>query len=127
MTVILIAEDDAHLRRAYRYLLQDLGYQPIAAENGRQALEAVLAHRPALVLIDIAMPVMDGIELARALREREDTATLPLVAVTGVEDAKYAGLSSQLFDRILRKPLIIEELMAVVSTMLKARTPRPST
>lgn len=126
MTVILIAEDDAHLRRAYRYLLQDLGYEPIAAENGRQALEAVLAHRPALVLTDIAMPVMDGIELARALREREDTATLPLVAVTGVEDAKYAGLSSQLFDRILRKPLIIEELMAVVSTMLKARTPRPS-
>lgn len=126
MPVILIAEDDFHLRRAYRYLLLDIGYEPIAAENGRQALEAVLSHRPALVLTDIAMPVMDGIELARALRAREDTATMPIVAVTGVEDAKYAGLSSQLFDRILRKPLIIEELVAVVATMLKARARRPS-
>lgn len=126
MPVILIAEDDFHLRRAYRYLLLDIGYEPIAAENGRQALEAVLSHRPALVLTDIAMPVMDGIELARALRAREDTATMPIVAVTGVEDAKYAGLSSQLFDRILRKPLIIEELVAVVATMLKASAPRSS-
>lgn len=126
MPVILIAEDDFHLRRAYRYLLLDIGYEPIAAENGRQALEAVLSHRPALVLTDIAMPVMDGIELARALRAREDTATMPIVAVTGVEDAKYAGVSSQLFDRILRKPLIIEELVAVVATMLKASAPRSS-
>jgi CheY-like chemotaxis protein len=79
---VLIVEDDADARRMMRRLFEKEGWTVNEAENGRVGLEAVSAHRPGLVLLDLMMPEMDGFEFVEELRKRPDGADLPVVVLT---------------------------------------------
>jgi CheY-like chemotaxis protein len=71
MSTILVVDDDKNLRRLYQSELEAEGYQVILAENGRQALELAASQSPDLVVMDIRMPEMDGLEsMARLLQDR---------------------------------------------------------
>ena len=70
MQKILIAEDDEAIRDLLKLYLESEGYQILSAENGRQALEIVQAQRPALAILDIMMPEINGLDLTRHLREK---------------------------------------------------------
>ena len=77
---ILIAEDDAELRTLFTHVLVRNGYEVTGVDNGKKALDALKAEYYDLAISDIMMPVMDGYELVRALRE--DGMTLPVLMIT---------------------------------------------
>jgi CheY-like chemotaxis protein len=88
------------------------GYQVFEAEDGQEALEMASRHRPSLIVIDLNMPVLDGLETVRSFRERERPGQeIPIVAITaydvpGMEDAALETGCN----RYLRKPLDLSEL-----------------
>jgi CheY-like chemotaxis protein len=79
---ILLVEDAPFLRYAFGRLLRLHGYEVMEANDGREALECVPEFRPQLVVTDLMMPVMDGVELIQRLRADPETARLPIVAIT---------------------------------------------
>ena len=79
---VLLVEDAPFLRYAFGRLLRLHGFEVREATDGREALDCVAEFQPQLVLTDLMMPVMDGIELIRRLHENPDTASLPVVAIT---------------------------------------------
>ena len=120
---ILVAEDDPPTRALIREFVTRAGYRAIEADNGRAALTAVEQEAPDLVLLDVRMPALDGIELTRRLRASPATALLPIILVTGlaeVED-KVAGLDAGATD-FLTKPFAAPELIARVRAALRTKS-----
>ncbi len=85
-TCILVVDGDAGVRLAAGELLREAGYSVVEAENGDQALERFDAEQPALVLIDMALPVMSACRLCEALRGRSAAADLPILVMIGADD-----------------------------------------
>ncbi len=82
---VLVVEDDDSTRTLVRRTLEKEGWAVAEAENGRVALERLSEERPALVLLDLMMPEMDGFEFLEAVRTREETSTIPIVVLTAKE------------------------------------------
>jgi two-component system cell cycle response regulator DivK len=112
---ILVVEDHEKNLKLLRDVLQATGYRTLEASTGGQALTLATEHGPALVLMDIRLPDMDGVEALSLLRMDERTASIPVVAVTAQamegdrERFKEAG-----FDGYLSKPVDIDELLTTV-------------
>ena len=112
---ILVVEDNAKNMKLLRDVLQATGYRTLEASTGGQALTLATEHGPALVLMDIRLPDMDGVEALSRLRMDERTASIPVLAVTAQamegdsERIKEAG-----FDGYLSKPVDIDELLTTV-------------
>lgn len=119
---ILIADDEPNILVTLEYLMQREGYEVTLARDGDEALAAVLAQRPALVLLDVMMPKKSGLEVCQALRA-DDTVkdTLVLMLTAKGRDTDVAkGLGSGA-DAYLTKPFSTKELVAKVRSMLEAR------
>jgi CheY-like chemotaxis protein len=113
VTRILVADDDASVRNILHDALRQDGYEVDAVCNGRQALTAIARSRPALLLVDLDMPELDGPRLVRTLREQTRWGRLPFVVVSGVADAP--AISSKLGAcACLRKPFDLELLLQTV-------------
>ena len=82
MSKILLVEDNERNRKLVRTILEFRGHEVIECEDGAPSLELARAHKPALVLMDIQLPTMDGITALGRLRADPDTASIPVVAVT---------------------------------------------
>ena len=110
---VLGVDDEPDMVDIIELVLRDAGYQTRSASNGKRALEAIEARRPALVLLDMLMPVMDGWECARELRARHGR-SLPIVVVTAAEHvrARTADLG---VDDVLPKPFEVEDLLRLVA------------
>jgi CheY-like chemotaxis protein len=80
--LVLVVEDDPSAREILQRLLEREGWAVATAENGRVALRRVAEQRPALILLDLMMPEMDGFQVVEALREREDWRSIPIVVAT---------------------------------------------
>jgi two-component system, cell cycle response regulator DivK len=113
---ILVVEDNAKNMTLLRDVLRATGYRTLEASTAGQALVLATEHGPALVLLDIRLPDMDGLDVLRRLRMDERTASIPVLAVTAQamkgdsERFKEAG-----FDGYLSKPLDIDEVLATVA------------
>jgi CheY-like chemotaxis protein len=79
---ILVVEDVEDNRELVRLLLESAGYTVVEAHNGQEALDALVTGLPDLVLMDLSLPVIDGWEVTRRLREDARTAALPIIALT---------------------------------------------
>jgi DNA-binding response OmpR family regulator len=120
--LVLIVEDDPETRHLYVDALAHHGFRTDDAHNGFQALEKAFAITPDLVLADIAVPGIDGIELCRRLRADVRTCAVPVLAVTGYEDRDYSGRAKDAgADRILFKPFEPETLIREVRLLVKPR------
>lgn len=108
---ILIVDDDSAIREAERQVLADSGFRVTEARDGDEALRAIDLEPPALVVLDVQMPGVDGPEFARALRKR--LRRVPLVILTGVPDPKKEADRCNA-EAYLRKPFDAEELVRVV-------------
>jgi len=119
---ILVVEDDRATRQFYADALAGGGYLVEQAHNGFQALEKALGFFPHLVITDIAVPGLDGIELCRRLRADPRTSHIPLLAITGHGDRRYpdrARLAGA--DLVLRKPCTAESLLQEARNLLLKR------
>jgi CheY-like chemotaxis protein len=117
---VLVAEDSADTRAVLRRVLASYGYRIVEAADGREAVEAAVRECPDLVVMDLNMPVMDGLAATERIRELKDRCgNVPIVAVTafdtyGMRDAALeAGC-----DAYLLKPLALDELESVVAGLL---------
>ncbi len=82
MPTVLIVEDNERNMRLMRLLLRPHGYDLLEAADGREALATVEQHTPDIILVDIQLPDVDGLEITRRLRQEERFATTPIVALT---------------------------------------------
>ena len=115
-TKVLVVDDNEDAAEVLSQTLQHLGYTVRAAHDGPSALAALAFFQPDVALLDIGLPVMDGYELARRLRDLPELAGLRLVAITGYgqeSDRERAQLAG--FDEHLTKPVSLDQLAAVLS------------
>ena len=80
---ILIVEDDNDSRQMLRFFLEAEGYQIIEAGNGREALKLAVSAQPDLILMDLNMPELNGIDAARQIRQNADLSSIPIIANSG--------------------------------------------
>ena len=118
---ILVADDDVMISTSVRRALVYEGYAVVVAADGAEALEAARDHRPDLVILDVMMPKLDGIEVCRRLRADGDVPVLMLTARDTVAD-RVLGLDSGADDYLV-KPFAYEELLARVRSLLRRREP----
>jgi CheY-like chemotaxis protein len=119
---VLVVDDNADTAHTLGELLEVLGCQVATANDGATALAVAQEHGPELVLLDIGLPVMDGYEVARRLRELPGGADLRLVAVTGYGQQVDREISkSSGFDQHYVKPLVFEQLRQLLSTARRQR------
>jgi len=109
---ILIVEDEYGLAELLRDVLSELGYDVSLAINGRLALQILGERRVDLVLTDVMMPVMDGPELARAMRGHEQHKTIPIVMMTSLPGA--VPPTPDLYEAVLEKPFTPDALLKVL-------------
>ncbi len=117
--VILIVEDEQKNLKLIRDLLQKFGYTTIEATDGKQGVELAKTRRPDLILMDVQMPVMDGLEATRILKADATTKNIPIVVLTSYamkgdkERILEAGCNEY-----LSKPIDIRELLKTVAKYL---------
>ncbi|MGH2621522.1 MAG: HD domain-containing phosphohydrolase [Anaerolineales bacterium] len=119
-STLLIVEDDPAMLVAFRDILEGSGYTVTTAANGKDALRLLQEVKPALILSDIAMPGMDGIELYKAIRERPEGAAVPFIFVTarGTREDIFAAKALGVDDYIT-KPATRTELLTAVRARLQ--------
>lgn len=112
---VLVVEDNEKNMKLFRDILQATGYTALEASSGAQALEIAAESTPALVLMDIQLPDMGGVEALRRLRENERTERIPVLALTA--QAMHGDRERFLaagFDGYFSKPVDVAELMETV-------------
>ena len=114
---ILIVEDEGSLADSVRYNLEREGYVVTVAEDGRQALERFRAESPALVILDLMLPEVSGLDLCRTIRSESD---VPIIMVTAKDSEadKVAGLELGADDYVT-KPFSVRELLSRVRALLR--------
>jgi putative two-component system response regulator len=122
MNKILVVDDEERNLRLMEALLTPLGHEVILALNGEEALEKVREIPPDLILLDVMMPKMDGFELSRRLKGDEETAIIPIIMVTALEEVedRIEALEAGA-DDFLSKPVDKTELKARVQSLLKVK------
>ena len=117
---ILVVEDDAELREILQVEFELEGLTAITATNGSEAVTAARELKPDLILMDIMMPVMDGIEATKIVKSNEETKHIPIIMLTasGNRDDIVAGLEAGAIDYIT-KPFFMPELKARLKSVLQ--------
>lgn len=125
---ILIVDDEPINLQVLRNVLLPQGFAVRSAENGRQALKMIENRTPDLIILDVMMPDMSGLEVARHLRDRHDHLELPIIMVTARSRTRdiIAGLEAGANDYVV-KPFVKDELLARLGTLLEASKARKAT
>jgi DNA-binding response OmpR family regulator len=117
--LVLVADDDVDILSLVGLRLERAGYEVVTAKDGIEALEVVESRTPDIAVVDVMMPRMDGHELVRRLREREDTRELPILILTAAVHDRIAQASEEAgADAQMRKPFSPRELVARLDEML---------
>ena len=118
MFQILIAEDDRELRQLFGHVLIKNGYSVTGVSNGKEALDAIDRERFDLIISDIMMPIIDGYELVRMLRECNDTTPVLMITAKDAFDDMQKGFLSGSDDYMI-KPVNVNEMLLRVSALLR--------
>ncbi|HEY3820813.1 MAG TPA: response regulator [Polyangiaceae bacterium] len=120
--VVLVVDDFEDNRAMYAEYLRHAGYHVIEAENGREAVDRARESLPDLVVMDLALPVMDGWEATRALKGDARTRVIPVIALTGHAMAGHSkGAREAGCDEFLTKPCLPKTLLEKVQGILARR------
>ncbi len=120
--VILIVEDDQQNLKLFRDLLQIKGYHTLEAVNGQQGVELAKSKKPDLILMDVQMPVMNGLEATKILKADDDTNDIPIISLTAYamkgdkENIREAG-----FDGYITKPVDLKEFLTTIAKYCSER------
>lgn len=122
---ILVADDDPHILDIISFALEKAGMRVVTADTGARAVEAFCHHQPDLVVLDINMPEMDGLEVCRALRKTSET---PILFLSSRDDEIDRILGLEIGgDDYVTKPFSPRELVARINAILKRARPLAST
>jgi CheY-like chemotaxis protein len=102
---VLVAEDFDDVRGMMKAFLEHQGFDVLEAADGFEAVEKAVSKKPDLILMDIAMPVMDGIQATTAIRKHDDLAEVPIVAVTAYADFYYDRALDVGCNDVVQKPI----------------------
>jgi protein-histidine pros-kinase len=115
---ILVAEDNLENQEIIRRRLERAGHSVTIADNGRQAVEAARTEAPDLILMDISMPIMSGIEAAAAIRDIDSVRDTPIIAVTAhAMEGDEARCLAAGCDGFATKPINFKELLALMERL----------
>ena len=120
--LILIVEDNEKNMKLFRDILGATGYRTLEAASGERAVELARSHGPDLVLMDIQLPGIDGVEALARLRADDRTARVPVLALTAqAMEGDHERVLAAGFDAYVSKPVDIAELVATVRRHCDAR------
>jgi CheY-like chemotaxis protein len=117
--LVLVVDDYDDNRELFASALIDAGYQVDEATNGQEALDRVDARRPAVVVMDLSMPVLDGWQATKSIKSNPETSNIVVIAVTGhatnygLQQAKDAGAEA-----VLTKPCLPADLLALLRSLM---------
>jgi len=120
-TNILVVDDEDDIRFLLKKILEKEGYGISEAESAKKALEKLSSEKVDLVLLDVMMPEMDGVELSRKMREDASLKKIPIIMLTvmgAVEDKEW-GFDYGLCDAYVTKPIIRKMLLDTITWVLK--------
>jgi two-component system cell cycle response regulator DivK len=121
MSLVLIVEDNEKNMKLARDVLQVKGYATLEAVTGEEGVRLAKEQRPDLVLMDIQLPGISGIEALRQLRADAATAKVPVVALTAsVTPTDRSQINQAGFDAFLGKPIVLKEFLETVKRLLEA-------
>jgi CheY-like chemotaxis protein len=115
---VLVVEDNEKNLKLFRNILKANGYEPIEAKNGEEAVKAAKAELPALILMDVQLPVLDGITAMRSIKSDPATKDIPIIALTAYAmQGDKERLLEEGFDNYISKPIDLKEFLRVVKEM----------
>jgi CheY-like chemotaxis protein len=117
---ILIVEDYEDSRQFMKIIFESYGYEVIEAADGLEAVETIKHHFPDLILMDISMPVMDGLTATKTIRTIKQGAEIPIIAVTAHGKRFYEKAIEAGCNDLIEKPLDFDLLVSVLNQYLKA-------
>ncbi|HXV83267.1 MAG TPA: response regulator transcription factor [Candidatus Binatia bacterium] len=125
---ILVVEDEPDIRKLVQYNLAQERFNVLEAEDGEQALKLLQREKPNLVILDLMLPGLSGMELCKVLKQRNDTAKLPILMLTAKagEADRIVGLEMGA-DDYLAKPFSPREMVARVKAILRRSEAKPAT
>ena len=116
---VLVVEDVDDARYFMRLELEQLGYLVIEAEDGAQAVDIALREHPNIILMDLTLPVMDGLAATAMIRSKEEMREVPIIAVTAHQETDFrAGAKASGFDAYVTKPIDMEWLNELIRGLL---------
>jgi two-component system cell cycle response regulator DivK len=116
---VLIVEDSDDARYFMRLALEQLGYLIVEAENGARALEVAERERPDIILMDLSLPIMDGLAATEKIRASAELGSIPIVAVTAHQETDFrAGAKAAGFNAYVTKPIDIDFLSDLIKGLL---------
>lgn len=126
--LVLVVDDFDDAREMYGHYLRHFGYRPLEAATGEEALTLALAHLPAVILMDLQLPGIDGWEITKRLKQDRRTRHIPIIALTAHvlererQRTRLAGC-----DAFLSKPCLPDQLVAAIGRFVGPRAPTPAT
>jgi two-component system, OmpR family, response regulator MprA len=120
-TRLLVIEDDRGVRQALERALTFEGYEVSSADDGSEGLAKVLNEQPAVIVLDVMMPHIDGLEVCRRLRARGDTTPILVLTARDTVGDRVAGLDAGADDYLV-KPFALDELLARIRALLRRST-----
>lgn len=117
---IMVVDDDDDIRQMMRVLLEEDGYSVLEAENGQQAIEIAESTSPDLILMDLSMPVLDGLTATRRMREIDRVSDVPIIAITAYDSPEHrTNASAAGVNEYLTKPIDFVKLDKLLDHFLK--------
>ena len=117
-TKILVVEDDPHILLGLEEVLKSEGYEVASCNRGDHAIDCVVKHRPALIILDVMLPGLSGYDICKQLRSRKITAPILMLTAKGQEIDKVVGLDLGADDYVT-KPFGVRELLARIQALLR--------
>jgi len=115
---VLVADDNDVAQRLCRRVLEKAGYVVLIAADGLQAVDVALAQRPSMILMDVAMPGIDGLEAMRRIKEAIPTMPIVIASAHSMASDRERFLAAGA-DNVLSKPFRLANLVAIVGTLVK--------
>jgi DNA-binding response OmpR family regulator len=121
MSTVLVVDDQPELRLLFQRVLEYQGYTVVSAENGQDGLRVIDQCNPQLILLDMAMPRMDGLTFLQTIRAQQKWAKLPVIMLSGLMTAEQVAAARELgvADRLVKAEFSMKELRARVAQHLR--------
>ena len=120
--IVLVVEDYADTRTMMKFLLQSYGFHVVEAADGQEAVDKAQESAPDLILMDLSLPIMDGLTATQTIRKFSGFGKIPIIAVTAYGNSYYRQAIEAGCDDLINKPLDFDKLEPILNQYLSAES-----